>query len=179
MALKLRDLSEAEQVAVKKLTRSRTTSTRLVERARMILLASRAQRVPAIADELKVTQATVRTWLTRFNTAGLDGLGDRERSGRPTTYTPEEVAEVVAASLTPPQKLGLPFGSWTMDRLAAYLNEEKSVAIKRSRISELLIAEGLRWRAQETWFGERVDPAFAEKRGASRRSTPRHLRIVG
>lgn len=179
MALKLRDLSEDEQIALKKLARSRTASTRLVERARIILLASRGQRVPAIADELKLTQATVRTWLTRFNADGLDGLSDRERSGRPTTYTPEEVAEVVAASLTAPQKLGLPFGSWTMDRLAAYLNEEKAIAIKRSRISELLIAEGLRWRAQETWFGERVDAQFAEKRGASRRSTPSHLRIVG
>ncbi|MCA1626819.1 MAG: helix-turn-helix domain-containing protein [Acidobacteria bacterium] len=172
-------MSETEQVALTKIARSRTASTRLVERARIILLASRGQRVPTIADELKLTQTTVRTWLTRFNADGLDGLADRKRSGRPATYTPEEVAEVVAASLTPPQKLGLPFGSWTMDRLAAYLNEEKAIAISRSRISELLIAEGLRWRAQETWFGERVDPQFAEKRGASQRSTPSHLRIVG
>ncbi len=179
MALKLRDLSEDEQIALKKLARSRTASTRLVERARIILLASRTLRVPAIAEELKLTQTTVRTWLTRFNADGFAGLSDRERSGRPATYTPEEIAEVVAASLTPPQKLGLPFGSWTIDRLAAYLNEEKSIAISRSRISELLIAEGLRWRAQETWFGERVDPQFAEKRGALRRSTPGRLRIVG
>ena len=26
-------------------------------------------------------------------------------------------------------------------------------------------AEGLRWRQQETWFGKRVDPDFAAKRG--------------
>ena len=60
-----------------------------------------------------------------------------------------------------------------MDRLAAYLNDMKGIAIKRSRMSELLVAEGLRWRTQETWFGERVDPEFAEKRGASQRSTRR------
>lgn len=30
-------------------------------------------------------------------------------------------------------------------------------------LAELLHAVGLRWRPQETWFGERVDPAFAEK----------------
>jgi len=59
------------------------------------------------------------------------------------------------------------------------LNEEKAVAIKRSRISELLIAEGLRWRSQETWFGERVDPAFAEKRGSSKSSTLNHPKAVG
>jgi hypothetical protein len=37
--------------------------------------------------------------------------------------------------------------------------------MKRSRLDELLLAEGLRWRQQESWFGERVDPEFAQTRG--------------
>ena len=37
------------------------------------------------------------------------------------------------------------------------------VRIRRSRIGELLADEGPRWRQQKTWFGERPDPAFAEK----------------
>jgi transposase len=115
----------------------------------------------------------VRLWLNRFNRDGIKGLADRPRSGRPAVYSPAHRGEVVAASLTDPATLGLPFASWTLDRLAAYLNEEKGLAIKRSRISEILVAEGLRWREQEPWFGERVDPAFAEKRGRSSRS-PRH-----
>ena len=86
-------------------------------------------------------------------------------------YTQEQVGEIVALSLTDPQTVELPFASWTLDRLAAYLNEVKGIPIKRSRISELLIAEGLRWREEEHWFGERVDPAFAEKRGRSSRFT--------
>ena len=43
--------------------------------------------------------------------------------------------------------------------------------MKRTRIDEILVGEGLRWRNQETWFGERVDPDFAAKRGPSTRST--------
>jgi transposase len=74
--------------------------------------------------------------------------------------------------------LDLPFASWTLDRLAAYLQEAKGIAMKRTRIDELLLAEGLRWRSQETWFGERVDPAFAEKRGPSSPSTRPHRRAV-
>ena len=77
----------------------------------------------------------------------------------------------IATALSDPQGLGLPFACWTLDRLAADLSEQKGLPIKRSRISEMLVAEGLRWRRHETWFGERVDPAFAEKRGASRAST--------
>ena len=169
--LTVRPLTEAEAAAVGRLARSRTDPARAVERARIVELARRGWRVPAIAREVGVSEQTARRWLRRFGERGLDGLADAGRSGRPPTYTPEEVGAVVAASLAPPQELGLPFGSWTLDRLAAYLNEEKGIPIKRSRIGEILAAEGLRWRTQETWFGARPDPAFAEKRGRSSPST--------
>ena len=88
------------------------------------------------------------------------------------------MAEVVAAALTAPEALGLPFACWTLDRLAAYLDEHRRIPIRRSRIDEILRAEGLRWRRHESWFGERVDPEFAVKRGASRPSTRPHLRAA-
>ena len=99
-------------------------------------------------------------------------LRDRRRDGRPTTYAPAQVGALIAASLTDPQALGLPFASWTLDRLATYLHETQGIAMQRSRIGEILQREGLRWRKQETWFGERPDPAFAEKRGPSSASPP-------
>jgi transposase len=177
MALHVRPRSEAEQRRVEKLAHARTEPARLVERARIIWLSSQGWWVPEIAEQLGVNAATVRRWVKRFNEKGLAGLEDRPRSGCPPTYTPEQVAEVIAAALMKPDDLGLPFGAWTLDRLAAYLNEQRGIEIKRSRIDEILIAEGLRWKTQETWFGERVDPDFAEKRGRSSRST-RHLRKV-
>jgi hypothetical protein len=85
---------------------------------------------------------------------------------------------VVAAALTNPRSLGLSFASWPLDRLAAYLLEHKGIAMRRSRIDEILLQEGLRWRRHETWSGERVDPEFAEKRAASRRSTARRRRAA-
>ena len=176
MAIKLRTLTPEEKAAIAKLARSRTAAAREVERSRIILLASKGNRVPAIAQELELTEITVRAWLKRFNNEGLDGLADLPRSGRPATYSTEQVAEVIATALSDPQQLGQPFACWTLDRLETYLNEEKKIEIKRSRIDELLIAEGLRWRTQETWFGERVDPEFAKKRGSLKRSTPTRLK---
>jgi hypothetical protein len=88
------------------------------------------------------------------------------------------VSEVLATSMTNLRELGFPFASWTLDRLAACLHEVKGIAMKRTRIDELLLAEGLRWRTQETWFGERVDPAFAETRGSSPRSIWHRRRAV-
>ena len=178
MALKLRTLSPEEHDTIETLAHSRTAAARLVERARILLLANQGHRVPAIAHRLQLTAITVRTWLKRFNAAGLAALTDQPRPGRPATYTPQQVAEVIATSLTPPEHLGLPFASWTLDRLEAYVNEHKGIAIKRSRIDDLLIAEGLRWRTHETWFGERVDPEFAKKRGVLRNSIRTRLKVV-
>jgi transposase len=178
MALTLRSLSPEEHETIEKFAPSRTASARLVERARIILLASQGHRVPAIAQQLQLTAITVRTWCKRFNAAGLAGLADKPRAGRPATYSAHEVAEVIATALTPPEQLALPFASWTLDRLETYLNEPKAIAIKRSRIDDLLIAEGLRWRTHETWFGARVDSEFAQKRGALKNSTRAHLRVV-
>jgi transposase len=160
------------------LAQSRTAAARTVERAQIIWLASQGWRVPAIARDVGVNVDTVRLWLTRFNADGLGGLHDRPRAGRPATYTAKQAGDVVALALTDPQSLGLPFASWTLDRLTAYLHEVKRLPMSRARIGKLLVAEGLRWRTQETWFGERVDPAFAEKRGPSSPSTRPHLQVV-
>ena len=174
----LRELSAEETAAVESLARSRTAAARRVERARLIWRASRGETPPAIAAALGLDAETVRRRIRRFNAEGLAALDDHHRSGRPATYSADEVATVIAAALTNPRSLGLPFASWTLDRLAAHLLEQKGIAMRRSRIDEILLKEGLRWRRQETWFGARVDPEFAEKRGASRRSTPHHPRAA-
>ena len=149
-----------------------------MERAGLVLRASRGETPPAIAEALGLDAETVRRRIRRFNAEGLTALEHHHRSGRPATYSPDEVAVVIATALTDPRRLGLPFASWTLDRLAAYLLEHKGIAMRRSRIDEILLKEGLRWRRQETWFGARVNPEFAEKRGASRHSTPPHLRAA-
>jgi transposase len=176
--LRLRRLSEDEAREIARLTRARSAPVRLVARARVIALAQEGRRLPDVATDLGVSVAMVRRWVRRFNAQGLAGLGDAPRSGRPATYPPEAVGALLAASLTDPRTLGLPFASWTLDRLTAYLNEEQAIPIKRSRIAEILQLEGLRWRQQEPWFGERPDPAFAEKRGPSSASTPPHPPIA-
>jgi len=169
--VKLRELTAEERVELERLARSRTGEARLVVRARIVLGLAAGERPYQVADRVGVGRAAAYEWLHRFNAEGLKGLTDRPRPGRPHTYTPEQRAEVIAASLTKPEALGLPFASWTLDRLQVYLSEHKGIAIKRTRIDEIVIAEGLRWRKQETWFGHRADPDFAAKRGRSRNST--------
>jgi transposase len=169
--VKLRTLTAGERRELERLARSRTEEARLVVRARIVLGLAAGERPYQVADRVGVGRAAAYIWLHRFNAEGLNGLTDHPRPGRPPTYTADERAEVIAAALTRPADLGLPFGSWTLDRLQAYLSEHKGIGIKRTRIDEILIAEGLRWRKQETWVGQKVDPEFAARRGRSRNST--------
>ena len=171
-------MTAEERSEVGALARSRTEPARRVERARLVWRASRGETPPTIAAVLGLDAETVRRRIRRFNQEGLAALEDHPRCGRPATYSPDAVAAVIGAALTSPRHLGLPFASWTLDRLAAYLLEHKGIAMRRSRMDEILLKEGLRWRRQETWFGERVDPEFAEKRGASTGSTPRPRRAA-
>ena len=169
--VRLRKLTAEERAGLERLARSRTEEARLVVRAKIVLGLANGERPYRVAERVGIGRAAAYEWLHRFNAEGLKGLTDHPRPGRPHTYTPDQRAEVIAAALTKPEDLGLPFASWTLDRLAAYLAECKKIPIKRTRIDEILVAEGLRWRKQETWFGHRADPEFAAKRGRSRPST--------
>jgi transposase len=149
---------------------------RLVERARIIVLALAGLTAPQIGAQVGVGEATARQWIRRFNAAGLAGLDDAPRRGRPRTYAVDEQSRVVAkARSLPPKPEGQevpPTCHWTLDRLQEELNKE-GVAIKRSQIRRLLKAEHIKWQRPRTWL-ESDDPAFAEKRGVSSSSTPTH-----
>jgi transposase len=171
MTLRVRALSEEEGHRLARMTRSQKLGAGLVRRAQIIQHAVDGLSAPGIAARMGLCGATVRFWLRRFNERGLPGLEEDMRSGRRAIYTAEERSAVITAALSRPADLGLPFASWTLDRLGAYLGE-KGIGMRRSRVSEVLIAEGLKWRQDATWFGARVDPQFERKRGRSSPSTP-------
>ena len=172
MTIRVRALSAEEQAELARMARSRMPCAGRVKRAQLVLLAVEGRGAREIAEELRWHAKTARFWLKRFNAHGLAGLEESERPGRPPIYSAGQVGAVIEAALTRPADLGLPFASWTLDRLAAYLSETKGIAMRRSRIGEVLQREGLKWRQEETWFGARVDPDFARKRGRSSGPTP-------
>ena len=177
MTLRVRAVSDEEREELGRMARSRTAGAGLVRRARIVLHALEGLKAPEISARMGLGGVTVRHWLKRFNARGLQGLGEDVRTGRPPTYSAGQRSAVINTALTRPADLGLPFASWTLDRLVAYLGE-RGIAMRRSRISEILVREGLRWRHEETWFGERVDPDFARKRGRSSSSARQHRRAA-
>jgi transposase len=171
--MRVRALTATEHRALRRLAASRTAAARAVERARIVWLSAQGRPIAEVAREVGRTAETVRSWIKRFNAGGLAGLRDARRAGRPVRYSAEQVGRVVELALSDPDALDLPFGCWTLERLQDYANGVLGIPMRRARIGQLLQKEGLRWRAQESWFGQRVDPEFAEKRGPWSASTPR------
>ena len=146
--LQLRTLALEERTALEQLARARTAPMRLVERARVVLAAVDGERVSAIAARFQLSRNTIYLWVRRFNDRGLAGLEDEPRSGRPRTYSSADLTAIVTAAATAPQTLGLPFTGWTLDRLATYLSDCQGITVKRSRLNEILMAEGIHWRTE-------------------------------
>ena len=163
--VKLRSLTKEERKELERLSRARKEEQRLVERATIILRLDRGEKPKEVAWSLQRSQPMIYHWLQRFNEMGLAGLEDQARAGRSLTYDEEKRGRMIATALTRPDKLGLAFGYWTLDRLVEYVNEELSIAISRSQLGAILKAEGLKWYQEKTYFTESPDPQFAEKRG--------------
>ena len=192
MTIRVRALSPEEAGQLRDLAHARKRGAGLVRRAQMILHAVEERlSAPEVAARMELCSQTIRFWVKRCNERGFQGLEESMRSGRPwaahrrniwtrsrpPTYSAEEKSVVIRAALTRPAELGLPFACWTLDRLVAYLSEQ-GIGMRRSRISAILLAEGLKWRREETWFGKRVDPEFARKRGRSSGSPRRRRRAA-
>lgn len=100
--LRVRELTAEEQANIARLSHSRTAAASQVERAKIIQALAQGQRVPEVAKELQIHARKVRQWLKRLNESGIGGLQEQERTGRPATYSPEQISELVAISLTKP-----------------------------------------------------------------------------
>lgn len=177
-----------EELAVRKLARARHAPGDWIKRARIIVASWDGKPTKVIAAELGCHPQTVRERLHRFNTNGLDGLGDRPGSGRRPRLTETERSRIVAMARTqqPPGRLirqsdgtlgaaqeGAP-AHWTLDSLTEALHAE-AIVVGRSQIRRILLAEGVRWRRTRSWTTSR-DPEFVPKGRTSSVSTPIHRR---
>ena len=84
-------------------SRSATIGVRDRERAAMILLRLDGVGVGAVAEQLRTTPKRVSMWSGRFETSGLDGLGDKPGRGRKASIPEAKVARVITEATRPPK----------------------------------------------------------------------------
>ena len=169
--IRLRDLTSEEKSEIKRLAHSKTEAARLVQRASLIWQIVNDENLPATTAGMNVglSRAMGSHWVKRFNDEGIAGLADRPRSGRPATHPEETRGKVLDLAIQKPSSLGYPFELWTLTRLKKALEEKHEIKVQPATIWRWLVAEGLTWKRQQSWFhdADKHDPEFVEKRGPS------------
>ncbi|AEH08861.1 hypothetical protein FsymDg_1390 [Candidatus Protofrankia datiscae] len=173
----------AEEKKIRQLAGARHAPADWILRARIITASWAGQRTIQIATELECHPKTVRRWLHRFNTDGLDGLADRPIPGRPRRLSQTERSQIIALarSIPPGRPERTPGGAlvaadtdgcaqWTLDTLAETARVQ-GIAVGRSQVRRILRAERVRWRRTRSWATS-TDPQFAPKERRSSSSTP-------
>lgn len=161
----LRALTTAEREELERRRRSRAGSKRDGERATIVLLRAEGLKIRPIAQQVGRSEEVVVRWLKRFNEEGLAGLEERAGRGRRPTYSQSERGQMIAVARTQPAQLGQAYNYWSLRRLADYMAQAYDIKVSKSQLACILRQEGLRWYQEKTYFTQRPDPDFAEKRG--------------
>ena len=135
------------------IARSRKQQSGLSLRAKIILQCLGDRTVKEIAQNCGVSAATVIRWKNRFIAAGMTGLSDNGRSGRPAVYR-EEFKRSVLKKLeqTPPDG----FGQWDGSLLARELGYSKHAIWRLLREQRINLARKRSWCIS-------TDPEFVPK----------------
>ncbi|MCC7208581.1 MAG: helix-turn-helix domain-containing protein [Anaerolineae bacterium] len=99
-------------------------------RAQIILLAAeRDWTTSAISEVVRHDENTVRLWLKRYVAEGIEGLRDAPHPGARPKVTEAYTTTLVATVRRRPRSMGLPFSTWTLQRLADYLAEQTGIRV--------------------------------------------------
>jgi len=170
MCLYVRDLRFDESRRLSRVLKEARRAT-YMRRAQVIAFSGQGMRVQQIAQQLFLHEEYVRELIRRFNAGSFEALRPRKPSGRPSRYTPEEISVIIEMATIPPRVLGLPFGVWSLRKLADYLVEQGVVKeISRSTLQRMFREHGVTFQRTKTWK-ESPDPDFRSKKNASTGST--------
>src|SRR5438477_2356606 len=147
-------LNPEQRSALEQRARSRSLPARVVERARIVLLAAENQQDKEVAAMMEITPKKVARWRQRFLTMGLAGLEkDAPRPGRTPKIDARFIRRVV--SMTTRQKP--PNAThWSTRTMAA------AAGISEASVRRIWRNHGLKPHRVES-FKISNDPAFAEK----------------
>ena len=156
-------LTDQDRAELEVLARARKAPLRMVQRAWIVLAAADSQPNAQIARDLGVHVDTVRTWRARFAAAGMKGLTDLPRSGRPPVFPATVRAEVKALACALPAEHGLPLSRWSCQDLAGEAVTRGIIdTLSGSTVRRWLDADAIKPWQHRSWIFPR-DPDFAAK----------------
>ena len=147
-------LNADERSQLESLSRSRSMSAALVQRAKIVLACAEGTPNSEVAERLDVHKATVGLWRGRFGERRIAGLYDEMRPGKPRTIDDERVAELIYTTLHKRPSKGATH--WSTREL------EAETGISKSSVQRYLSLFGVQPHRTEA-FKLSTDPFFVDK----------------
>ena len=102
----------------------------------------------------------------------LEKLEDAARSGRPASFTIEQLTQLYALACDPPEKYGRPISHWTPRELADELIQQKIVeSISTRHVGRLLTEADLKPHQSGYWLHPPPTQSSKQRLKTSARST--------
>jgi transposase len=147
-------LNPEQRQALERMARARSMPARLVERARIVLLAADGMENKQIARRMNLTEKKTARWRSRFLAGGIAALQkDAPRPGKPRTIAERQVKRVVEMTLHQKPANATHWSTRTMASAAG---------ISEASVRRIWHAHGLKPHLVRTFKLSR-DPQFTEK----------------
>ena len=145
-------LTQTQRTELQKLVRAARSPQQTVLRARILLRADDGEDNTRIAAALQIGANTVAKWRGRFAAAGLVGLDDAARSGRPARLAAAVVQRVLTEVTRPPKGRA----RWSVRSMARH------AGLSKSAVQQLWVRNDLKPHRLRTFKVSR-DPLFEPK----------------
>ena len=111
---------------------------RVAKRLQAVVLNAEGRTSGELAAVLKAPRSKVSEWLARYHSAGIEGLLEGYRSGRPAELSAEQHQQLGDILESGPVAYGLDTGVWTSPMMAWVIEEEFGVTYHPGHVRKLL-----------------------------------------
>ena len=158
-SFKPKEIAEVE----KPITQDKRPEVR--QRATVIRLLHLGHKPEIVAGQQMVSVPTIYNWYKLWREQGIEGLANKQKTGRKPKATDEYCLKLEALLAKDPSECGYRFAIWTSDRLRIHLEKETGILLSESRFRALLKKKGYRYRRPKHDLSHLQD-AQAKKKAA-------------
>lgn len=148
------EIPPADKAELETWCRSQTMQRRYSDRAQVILLSEKGCSMDEICHQVGMSRGVVNKWRQRYRKAGIEGLHDKPRSGKPPVITAEAKARVIELATSSPEG---GYTNWSQQRIA------EKTGMSQPRVHQILKEADLKPHKINYWCGRSTDPEFEEK----------------
>lgn len=111
---------------------------RVRDRILAIIMIERGMKKEDIADLLSITDVTLWRWTNRYNKNGVEGLVDKDRSGRNSKLSTEEKKDLKKTLCKNPKEVGYDKEAWSTKLVLYHIKKEYGVEYHTRYIQDFL-----------------------------------------